>query len=802
MFKPRWYKVFADLWGNKVRSLLVIASIGIGLFAVGMITSMHVILSEDMRQGYASVNPANVQIAADYFDDDLVKRIRNVDGVRQAEGVADVSLQVKSGENEWSEIQLTAIPHIKDKEIGQVKLVEGTWPPADHEIVIERYKLADLNASLGDVITIKLWSGKTRQMRIVGVIQDETIGATRPGGFFMSPVQGYVTLETLDWLEQPLLMNKLLVTAKTGREDPAQLDQLANRIVKEIEDSGRTVVSSAVRTSNDHPNRVYIQAITSVLYLLGLLILFLSAFLITNTLSALLNQQVQQIGVMKTIGARRIQIMGVYMVLILGFSLTAFLIAAPLAAQASYVVLELFSRQINLELSGFRFIPLAVFLQLGLALVIPQAAGFLPILKGTRISAVEAFSGLNRVKATGRKSWLDEALKRMRKIPRPQLISLRNTFRNKVRLGLTLLTLTLGGAIFIATFNVRASLGNHIERIGKYFLADVNLTLARNYRMSEVEQALKDVPGIGLIEGWATVRSELVMDDGSVGESLTMLGPPAASTLVEPVLLDGRWVTVGDQNAIAVSERFLEVFPDLKAGDTLKLKVNGDEVNFVVVGVFQLSGKSGGFLAYSTYEYLSRLTNTTDRASSYRIMADHPNLTLNEQKELSQRIENRLEQRGFNLADISEGKSLTDTTSDGLNALLIFLLILATLTAVVGSIGLTGTMSLNVLERVREIGVMRAIGASNRAVMDLVIVEGLIIGLISWVFGTLLAFPISSLLTNVVNLSLFGAFSPFTFTPTGIVIWLGVVLGLSVTASVMPARSAARLTIREVLAYE
>jgi putative ABC transport system permease protein len=802
MFKPRWYKVLADLWGNKVRSLLVIASIGIGLFAVGMITSMHVILSEDMRSGYESVNPANIQISTNYFNDDLVDRIRNVEGVRQAEGIADVSLQVETGVDQWSEIKLSAIPDIKSKEISLVKLEEGVWPPAKHELVVDRYKLNELNAGVGDMVTIKLWSGKTRQMRLVGVVQDQTIGATRPGGFFMSPVQGYITDDTLDWFEQPRLMNTLLVTAENGANDPNHLDQLANRVVNEIEDSGATVVSSAVRTSNDHPNRVYIQAITSVLYLLGVLILFLSAFLITNTLSALLNQQVQQIGVMKTIGARRIQIMGVYMVLILVFSIVAFIIAAPLAAQASYIVLNLFSRQVNLELQGFRFIPFAVFLQLALALIVPQAAGFLPILHGTRISAVEAFNGLNRMKSTARKSWLDGFLSRLRKIPRPQLISLRNTFRNRVRLGLTLFTLTLGGAIFIATFNVRASLENKVERISRYFLADVNLTLARNYRISEVEQALKDVDGVGLVEGWAAVRSELVMDDGSVGESLTMLGPPANSTLVEPVLLDGRWVTAGDQNAIAVSERFLELYPDLKAGDKIRLKVDGDEVDFVVVGVFQLSGKSGGFLAYSTYEYLSKLTHTTDRASSYRIVADHPNLTLKEQKQLGQRIERQLDKRGFTIADISEGQSITDSTSDGLNALLIFLLILATLTAVVGSIGLTGTMSLNVLERVREIGVMRAIGASNRSVIGLVIIEGLIIGMISWVFGTLLAFPISSLLTNAINLSLFGAFSQFTFTPIGIVIWLGVVLALSVVASVMPARNAARLTIREVLAYE
>jgi len=120
----------------------------------------------------------------------------------------------------------------------------------------------------------------------------------------------------------------------------------------------------------------------------------------------------------------------------------------------------------------------------------------------------------------------------------------------------------------------------------------------------------------------------------------------------------------------------------------------------------------------------------------------------------------------------------------------------------VGSIGLTGTMSLNVMERTREIGVMRAIGASDRAVINMVMVEGITIGLLSWLLGTLLSFPISTLLSNAINLSLFGALAEFTFTPTGVFLWLMVVLILSSLASITPARSAAKLTIREILAYE
>jgi putative ABC transport system permease protein len=127
---------------------------------------------------------------------------------------------------------------------------------------------------------------------------------------------------------------------------------------------------------------------------------------------------------------------------------------------------------------------------------------------------------------------------------------------------------------------------------------------------------------------------------------------------------------------------------------------------------------------------------------------------------------------------------------------------MAILIAVVGSLGLAGTMSMNVLERTREIGVMRTIGASDSAIMQSVITEGLIIGMLTWVLAIGLSLPISSLLATVIGKTLLESDLPLQFTPVGILLWLAVVVILSVVASVAPARSAARLTINQVLAYE
>jgi putative ABC transport system permease protein len=130
------------------------------------------------------------------------------------------------------------------------------------------------------------------------------------------------------------------------------------------------------------------------------------------------------------------------------------------------------------------------------------------------------------------------------------------------------------------------------------------------------------------------------------------------------------------------------------------------------------------------------------------------------------------------------------------------LLIMAILMAAVGGLGLMGTMSLNVLERTREIGVMRAIGASNGAIRGIVMVEGMMIGMISWLIGVLLAIPLGQLLSDALGAIIFQTPLHYTVAPDGVVIWFIVVVVISTLATILPAQNASRLTVREVLAYE
>jgi putative ABC transport system permease protein len=345
-------------------------------------------------------------------------------------------------------------------------------------------------------------------------------------------------------------------------------------------------------------------------------------------------------------------------------------------------------------------------------------------------------------------------------------------------------------------------MASYVEKVGHYFMADVNLTMDQSYRISEIANVVNAVPGVAGVEGWSYGRSELLLDDDRAGDAVQLMAPPVHSRFIEPILLSGRWLKDGDQGAIVLSERFMSRYPELHVGDTLTLRVNGEKTNWTVVGFFQLVGKSAGFVAYTNYEYLAPLIGEVNRAPTFRVIADHAKLTTLEQRALGAKLEAALQEQGFGVIEVSAGRSLVENTSRPLDTLTGFLLIMAVLTALVGSIGLMGTMSMNVMDRTREIGVLRAIGASDRSVISLVLVEGILIGMISWLLGVVLAIPISKILSDTIHLAVFDAKADFTFTLFGPIAWLVVVVILSILASVIPARSAARLTIREALAYE
>ena len=795
--KPRWRKVLADLWEGKLRTLLVVLSITVGVFAIGAIANSYAVMAEDLDLSYASIHPANIEMTTTAFTDDFLPAVERIPGVAHAEGRQVVKVRTSKDGQEWLSIALFASKDPGEMQINQLQPIAGQASPGKHELVIGYEQMRSTGYYTGDMLQVELPDGTLRQMRVVGEAGDQTRGHDPMGA-----QRGYITEDTLNWLGQPRNYNRLLVTVDPPGSDMAIIKQVAAAVEDQVEKDGGKVLRTATYTSTEYPMADIALAVLGVLGILGGLVLLLSGSLIVNTLNAIFTQHLRQIGVMKLVGARGGQVLRMYLTMVLIYALIALAIAIPLGAWAGYQLAAMLAGMFNATLQGFRVTPAALAIQALVALCVPLGAAIIPVRNGSKISVRRAISNDrpgDEPAASGFFAWLNRLGAGI--FSRPVLLSVRNTFRRKGRLALTLFTLTMAGAIFIGVFNVRVSMEDYMEHLMQHFMADVTLNLAHPYRTTRIAQVVTQTPGVAAIEAWSGSSADILDPQGNVVKSLSIVAPPANTPLLKPEILTGRWIQPGDARSLAISSGIYKVYPNLQPGDSLRLRTaDGKTEDWTVAGVFSFNSPFSSLLAYADYGYVADLVGSPAEAASYRVTTTSHNE--DNQRAISEAINSRLSAEGFQVSDMEIGAVTREQSGQGVNILIIFLLTMALLTAFVGSIGLTGTMSMNVLERTREIGVMRAIGAGDLSIIKAVLIEGLLIGFISWVCAWLLSYPISYVMLKVISTTMLNEDIALLFTLEGVLLWFGAVMLLSALASVLPARNAARLTIREALAYE
>ncbi|MEZ4860411.1 MAG: ABC transporter permease [Caldilineaceae bacterium] len=578
---PRWRKVIRDVVDNKTRTVLVVLSIAVGVAAIGMVTGSHVVMSHDIPQAYHAINPAHVLIGLSAFDDELVHAVERMPEVAAAEGRNRAETQVRVGADQWKDLRLYAVADYADLRVNKIWPAGGAWPPRKHEVLIERSSLSLLNGQIGDLITVKGVDGKARQLRIAGLAHDlNEISAQFTGVGF-----GYITLDTLEWLGWSRAYGRLYLTVSDHPTDKVHIQWVADLVQKRLERAGYTVYWTFVPEPGKHEMEQFLTPMLLIFGVLGVLSLLLSSFLVVNIISAILAQQVRQIGVMKTIGACTGQLLGMYLITTLLFSLLALAVAIPLGWLGMRANTNFMANLMNFDVLTTGIPPQVLALEIAAGLLTPLLAALYPILRGIRITVREAISEYGLGKGRFGESWIDRLLERVHGLSRPLLISLRNTFRRKGRLALTLLTLTLASAIFIGVFSVRASLLLTLDDALNYWNYDISLNLSRPYRADYLESTALATPGVIAAESWGFWGTRRVRPDANTGDNLLLIAPQPASQMITPVLLAGRWLLPTDENAVVINTDVLKNEPDLKVGDTLVLEIAERKEAWTIVGL-------------------------------------------------------------------------------------------------------------------------------------------------------------------------------------------------------------------------
>ncbi len=794
----RWKKVWADFWSNKGRTFLTIMTIAVGTFAVGFNSNLGIYMNESMDSDYLSALPSEAEVYTSPLDDDMVKMARAVPGVDGVEGTSSVSARILHTDETYIDIRFTALEDPKAQTLNLLKPAAGeTSIPlyGEKQTIIDASALS-LGYKPGDTMTIELDGGKRREVKLAGYVHAVT-------GFPYSMAKlvfAYVTPETLEWLGGNRDYDMLAVSVAENPTDAAHVTEVAQAVADRMERAGAEIYFVNVYQPGHHFAWSITQGIFFVLSILGYLTVLLSGFLIVNTITALMTQQTRHIGIMKAIGGNTQQVVGMYLTLILGFGLGALLIGVPLANMASESIGRGMAEWLNFYAVPFKGYQSTLIQQIIVALVVPLLAAIYPIYNSVRVTVREALSDYGLGGSAKPKA--ESVSKNATLIARPIRISIRNTFRRKTRLALTLFTLVLGGAVFIGVYNLWESFDQVIEDIQGYFLADINLSFGRGYRFDKVSAMAESVHGVESVEGWLEYPGTLKMSDNDdeSGTQILFVAPPSSSTLIDPIITSGRWLEEGDENAIVIGNHLLNMFPDLKVGDTLTIEANGKETDWHIIGTYSITGNVSPPLLYVNYEYISRIVGEPGQVYALRVLtSDHSAAT---QKRVNDQLQALFKERGVQVTSTTLGTQFIEDQKAQTDILVYFMLLMATLIAVVGGMGLMGTMSINVLERTREIGVMRAIGASNLDIQTIVIVEGMVIGIISWAISIFVSIPITNALCYGVGMAILTAPMPTVYGVSGVLAWLLFTVILGSLASALPARRASKLTVRDTLAYE
>jgi putative ABC transport system permease protein len=807
MISPRWRKVLRDLWVNKTRTVLVVLSVAVGVFSIGMVAGSNQILFRDLAQTWLAASPSSATLFTQPFDDSLVEAVRKIPGVGWAEGRRIVNVRVDTG-GEWKDLQLVAIKDFNNIRLNRFQPETGAYPPKDHELLVERASLDWVGAQPGDVLSIELPSKKLRQMPLVGVVHD----ITQPLTSFTGRGTAYVSFETLDWLGEPRDFDRLDFVVADRPLDEAHIKDVLNQVTDKVERSGREVFFTQVPPPGEHPATPYVRPMILLLGVLGVLAMFLSAFLVINTISAVLKQQTRQIGVMKAVGGGQGAITAMYLVMGGFFGVMALVIGIPLGIVGARAFTQFMASFINFDIINFS-IPAWVFgLEIVIGLVVPFLAALYPVTRGTRITVREAIMDYGI--ADSRAQTADPSRQGAKHIfrtiqskiqsrqsaalSRPQLISLRNTFRRRGRVVLTLITLVLAGATFMAVLSLRASLERTFDEAFRFENYDVEVSFDRPYRIDRIQEEALAVPGVVRAETWGSAVGRRERADGTFGDNIRIAAPPSGTAMIAPQILEGRWLLPDDENALVVNSQVLQNEKDLGVGDRVIVRIGGRESDWTIVGVTK--GLFAFPTAYANYDYFSRVVRDVDQAGSVRVQTRLHSGAF--QNDVARALEGHYDGIGMKVSSVSSIADVRSRSATGANILVVFMIIMALLLAFVGGLGLMGTLSLNTLERTREIGVMRAVGASNGAVRGIVVLEGIVIGLVSWATSALVSYPFSKFLSDAVGQAFGGVSFSFSYSVMGLLMWLVIIVILSLVASLLPAWNASRLTVRAVLAYE
>ena len=787
--RTRWKKLGRDVVAERGRYALMLVAVVVSVAAFGTVLGARDVLQREMARNYLGTTPAHATLELpDGVGAKELTLARSDAHVDVAEAGDVLQARVRVGD-EWRALLLFVVDDFRATTLNRFTPVGGAFPPQTGQALVERTAMGVLGAGLGATLSVKLPGASAVDIPIAGIVHDPSLAPAwqEQSGY------AYIDRATLRRAAgDASVVHELRVRFKDTLEQMAAVQAAADSLARQLVGAGTRVAEVRVPPPRQHPHQRQMETVLFLLLAFSALALVLSGVLTANALGALLARQTREIAVMKTLGARTGQLTILYAALVAAMGAVALLVGMPAATLGSGVFVRAVATLLNLSLATPSPSGRVFGIQALSALVVPLAIAAWPIWRACRTSIRSAMDRHG------------VASDRLRRVSAKWPMALRNLARRPGRLALTLGLLMAGGAMFMTALNVSSSWDRTVDKVYATRHYDVELRTADPMPRHFAER-VRAMPGIRGAESWgyapATFARPGQVDvthaypDKGHG-SFSVMAPPAATSMVSFPVLRGHWLTASDApDAVVLNHAAAAQQPQLRLGDPVWLAVEGHMTRWTLVGVVEEVGAAG--VAYVQAQAFGSATGTSDAGRMLRIATDARD-SMDRARRIRQ-LDDAVTAGGATVRSARPLSELRTAMGDHISILIRALVALAAVMAVVGGLGLASTLSVSVLERTRELAVMKTLGATPRRLTRMILSESRLVALVSAVLALVLSLPLTALLDFWVGRLGFVAPLPFAVSPAAALGWLIGSIGLSWLAGWIPARSAARASIAAAL---
>jgi putative ABC transport system permease protein len=784
----RWRKVVGDARGNGAQIGLIALVLALGTAGVVAVLDAQAILKREIAASYETARAPDIALWFDRVPPQALAVVAVHEEVAGVEARRVAFTRVATRDGSWLPMRVTILRDIASQQTGAIHRHGTIAGDGAGALWIEQSGRTLVAADFGERLRVRAPTGGIATLPSAGFVHDTSVAPSTQDRI----IYAFATPATAALLGQNPDADQLWVKMKR-RDDSSDAAALGETLRSDLLAKGFAPLRVDV-LSNSHPHAALMNATLRVLGVMAAIAFTCSAALAGYLVSVWMRREVRLVGVMKAIGARWHQVAIQYLLLVGPLALAVTALALPAGVGLARALVRYYANALNIDVANWDVgagLPLE---QAAITLGIALAAMAWPIVRASRMSVREALQDAGITSPLTAGSRIGKAIT----VPGAMrwTLATRNTLRRPFRLALILTALASGGALLLTTHSNYESLMSVIDTSLATQGHDIEVFMPRPAPGGRLEDIARAVPGIELAEAWRRAAVTAAREESSIvheAKRVTLYGFPPGSRLFKLPVLEGRFPQPGAADEVLMTRTVRESYPELHVGSEVPLRFRDRRATARVVGIVEEIGTPTFYAAFPTFDAVTALG---DAATVLRAKAggDHPDS-----------VASALDQALLD-AHLPPGQVVTramfrDSLDEHFKVVGDVIRMVALAAALVGAIVLGAGTSFNVIERTREIGVMRALGATPRAIVAILLAEGAAIA----VAGALLSIVVSLALTKALNeaaaRTLLHVAVPLRFSLEGLAILgagaLVMILAVWITLSIRLRRS-----VTETLSYE